>query len=503
MKKRSLSKPATVSSPSPTPEPSGSNMDQRKARRILAEASERARRRASLDFRKLLFPEQRALLDDPSRTKVALCSRRAGKSFALSVLALDTAFKFETSLIPVISITRSQAKRIVWPVFQELDRTNELGLRFNASELSCTLPNGSQIFLTGASTEEEIQRLRGPKYPLVLVDEAQAFKSYLAELVSEVLEPAVLDYDGSIVLAGTPNAICRGFFYDATQESSTWSVHHWTLLDNPHIPRAAQWLEDRCQRYGWSASNPTYLREYKGQWIRDSSSLIYPKIPTIEELPPDDWEYVLGLDLGYIDSTAFVVCAYSTATGRLVVVESFKKSKLLPSDVAQIVSDLNSQFRFETIVADAGGLGKAYAAEMTERWSLRIKSAEKREKRAYIELLAGDLATGVASIVDQYNGPLLDELHALQWDDHRLAPHDRCEDHLSDAFLYAWRHCHQYWRDDAIPERPQHGSAAFWAEEEARIEEEQIKQMNEELDRDWWDPETSPRVPWWERDVRG
>jgi len=88
----------------------------------------------------------------------------------------------------------------------------------------------------------------------------------------------------------------------------------------------------------------------------------------LQELPADDeWEYVLGLDLGYIDSTAFVICAYSTASGTLVVVESFKKTKLLPSDVAQIVSDLDSQFRFETIVADAGGLGKAYVAEMTER----------------------------------------------------------------------------------------------------------------------------------------
>ncbi len=414
------------------------------------------------------------------------------------MLALDTAFKYESSLIPVISITRSQAKRIVWPVFQELDRKNELGLRFNASELSCTLPNGSQIFLTGASTEEEIQRLRGPKYPLVLVDEAQAFKAYLAELVSDVLEPAVLDYDGSIVLAGTPNQICRGFFYDASQEDSPWSVHHWTLLDNPHIPKAQEWLKERCRRYGWSESNPTYLREYKGQWIRDSSSLIYPKIPVVQELPADDeWEYVLGLDLGYIDSTAFVICAYPTASGRLVVVESFKKTKLLPSDVAQIVSDLESQFRFETIVADAGGLGKAYVAEMTERWSLKIKSAEKREKRAYIELLAGDMATGVASIIDDYNGALLDELHALQWDDHRLAPHERCEDHLADAYLYAWRWCHQYWRDEILPERPKAGSVEYYRALEDQIEEEQEEQLDKSLDADWWDEGESADFPTW------
>ncbi len=330
------------------------------------------------------------------------------------------------------------------------------------------------------------------------MDEAQAFKAYLAELVSDVLEPAVLDYDGSIVLAGTPNQICRGFFYDASQEDSPWSVHHWTLLDNPHIPKAQEWLKERCRRYGWSESNPTYLREYKGQWIRDSSSLIYPKIPVVQELPADDeWEYVLGLDLGYIDSTAFVICAYSTASGRLVVVESFKKTKLLPSDVAQIVSDLESQFRFETIVADAGGLGKAYVAEMTERWSLKIKSAEKREKRAYIELLAGDMATGVASIIDDYNGALLDELHALQWDDHRLAPHERCEDHLADAYLYAWRWCHQYWRDEILPERPKAGSVEYYRALEDQIEEEQEEQLDKSLDADWWDEGESADFPTW------
>ncbi len=111
MKRRSLSRPSAKQSPSPTIEQSGSDtMDQRKARRILAEASERARRRSSLDFRKLLFKQQRNLLDDESKTKVAVCSRRAGKSFALSVLALDTAFKYEGCLIPVIEDIRPQAE---------------------------------------------------------------------------------------------------------------------------------------------------------------------------------------------------------------------------------------------------------------------------------------------------------------------------------------------------------------------------------------------------------
>ncbi|MCP4128784.1 MAG: hypothetical protein GY753_17240 [Gammaproteobacteria bacterium] len=170
----------------------------------------------------------------------------------------------------------------------------------------------------------------------------------------------------------------------------------------------------------------------------------------------------------------------------------------MPSDVAQIVSDLDSQFRFETIVADAGGLGKAYVAEMTERWSLKIKSAEKREKRAYIELLAGDMTTGVASILEEYNGPLLDELHALQWDDHRLAPHERCEDHLADAYLYAWRYCHQYWRDEIIPERPRTGSPEYWRNQEADLEEEQERQLEKSFDQEWWNEEQPEFSEWME-----
>ena len=111
------------------------------------------------------------------------------------------------------------------------------------------------------------------------------------------------------------------------------------------------------------------------------------------------------------------------------------------------------------------------------------------------------MSTGVAAVVEAYNSDLLDELHALQWDDHRLAPHERCEDHLADAYLYAWRHCHQYWRDEVVPEAPLRGSAQWWADQEEEIEAEQQRQMQREMDRDWWDPEHSTRTPWWEKDA--
>jgi len=47
-------------------------------------------------------------------------------------------------------------------------------------------------------------------------------------------------------------------------------------------------------------------------------------------------------------------------------------------------------------------------------------------------------------------------------------------------------------------ERPKPGSVQWMHQEEDRIEEEQERQLDESLDKMWWDNETSTRKPWWE-----
>ena len=488
-----------------SPGPSSQEMDDRKAREVLLEAARRAQRRENMQFQKLLFDKQLAFVSDESKTKAAVCSRRAGKSYAITVMALQTALRMPNVMIPIITLTRQQAKKIVWPVFLDLNKQHNLGLKFLRNELIVECPNASTIFLCGANDESEIERLRGPKYPLVIIDEAQSFRPYLSRMIEDIIEPAILDYDGTICLTGTPNATCTGFFHDATLPGSSWSTHSWTLLDNPFIPNAADWLQKRRAKYKWDDNHPTYLREYCGKWIKDTDALVYKRFSTVDEFDPedDDWAYVLGVDLGYTHSSAFVVCAYSDRQNKLIVAESFKRSGLIPSEVAEIMQDLDDEYQFDTIVADVGGIGKGYVEEAKARFGINIKEAEKSKKRAYIELLNGDLATDTVLINEAANTELIEEMTVLQWDEKKLRPDDtRYDDHLCDALLYGWRYCYQYLY---TPEeaKVEFGSPQYWSQVEDKMEEDQERLLEKSYTTAWWEPEETAGEgeEWWNRDA--
>ena len=160
------------------------------------------------------------------------------------------------------------------------------------------------------------------------------------------------------------------------------------------------------------------------------------------------------------------------------VVESFKKSHMLPVDIAAKVRELDAAYNFTTMVADTGGLGKSIVEEFRKRYSLPLKAAEKRNKGSYIELLNDDLATGKVKVLDQ---SILSEWDVLQWDEDRRKEDPRFENHLSDACLYAWRESRHYtFQEDEsyIPEG--------FCEEEFKI----MQRIEGKLYK--------PEKPWWE-----
>ena len=229
------------------------------------------------------------------------------------------------------------------------------------------------------------------------------------------------------------------------------------------------------------ATNPVYLREWKGQWIRSEDSLVYKYSEEknfYNEVPYHeyDFDFVLGVDLGFEDATGFVIGAYSPDLPFFYVVESFKQSKLLPSEIAQKIHEYNDIYNFTSIVADTGGLGKSIVEEMRQRWGLAIRPAEKRNKAAYIELMNSDLAAG--NILVDGMSDLVDEWRLLQWDEDRRKEDGRFDNHLSDACLYAWRESRHFTHEEEILP-PQRGTKEYfeqwerdyWSKAAMRIED--------------------------------
>lgn len=289
----------------------------------------------------------------------------------------------------------------MWPILEELNTRYKLGCTFVPSNLTMTHPNGAKLKLYGADMSNYIRRLRGRKFPGVAIDEAQDFGVHLQSLVDDVLTPATADYhDGWVAMTGTPGPVPNGYFFDITQKKRFgYSVHKWTMIDNPFMEGAAAFIEDLKLKREWDDNNPTLLREYRNQWVLDVQSLWiqykedknhYQYLPDVK---PDKWHYILGVDIGFKDADAIAVLAWSDATPTTYLVEEKVTTKQGITELAVQIKEMIAKYNPDKIVMDEGGLGKKAAEEMRRQHHLPIHPADKHRKQEHVEFLNDALRT--------------------------------------------------------------------------------------------------------------
>lgn len=432
-----------------------------------------------------LFAQQLAFVRDKSKFKSAVCSRRAGKSHALATyLILECLLNGAANCI-YGALTRASAKKVIWSLLKKLTRQFDLGCTFNETELTCTFPNGSVIYCVGLNDVVAAESLRGMALRLAVLDESQSYGAHITYVIEDIITPALIDFNGTLCLVGTPNASCTGPFFDATTGvDQSYTIHKWTLLDNPHIKHAALWLENYRKKKGWSLNNPQYLREYCGVWIKTDNDLVY-RFDKSRNIAPFDkaphWQYILGVDLGYNDATALTVLAFSEQSPNLHVVSTYKRTQLIVSEVVDVVRDFQDRYNPVATVCDTGGLGKTIVEEMRRRHGISIKAAEKSKKFEYIELVNSDFYEGKI-LIDPELREIRNELEMLQWDEDRKKEDSRYENHLCDSFLYAWRES-THWGYRAKTDEPKFNTEAYWEKEMRELAEK----LTQESDKPWWE----------------
>lgn len=451
------------------------------AREALLDRQTRAQQAAYLSG---LSQKQREVIEHPAKVKTVRTGRRGGKTHMLARLLVKRAQDRPDAICLFIALTRPSAKRLIWGELHKVNKLHRLGVRFNAQELTATLPNGAQIWLAGATTGNEIEKLRGHAFELICIDESGSFATEQFEyLLKEVLNASLEDYNGELVLVGTPNAAAAGAFFDYDNSDAEHIAHfHWTVLDNPNFPRwrgkanwrelAAAWWADKCRREGWAEDDPVKHREWLAKWVRDANRLVYRVSPDNLlldfVLEQDDWNFVLGADLGWSDAKTIVVLAANKKTNKLVYVDCFEQSGMLIDDFADVLKSFQTKYRPSAIVCDAGALGKDLVELMKARRSLPIQAAEKREKPANIAFLNSALksqrimfATGAKAVYRQ--------MGLLQWKDNQQIKTDQSfREDLCDAALYAFRYVTNHWKPTTVPDAPVEGTAAWLNEQAAK-----------------------------------
>lgn len=429
-----------------------------RAAEILAEVN---RRRAVRDsvvrrLRAWCFDRQIAFIDDPSRLKAAVCTRRAGKSEMAAVYLVLMAWLKPQAVALYIALTRQSAKDIMWDRLQAI--LNEVGVSFsvNATELVIRLSNGGRIKLFGADADrKQREKIRGIAPSVVVVDEAASFLSGLRDLVDKVLVPATSDHQASICLIGTPGEFIgptgegRQLFYAATEEAAQgWSVHRWSALDNPHMHEnfEADRLDVLRRKGPLFAESAEYQNEWLGRWAVDSSRIVYrfrEDRNIVDADVPCEF-HVIACDLGWNDATAFVVAGWNRHDPNLYIRRAYKQSRLNFDQVAAELRALSSTYAGNRLVID--GANKQGVEHMRDVYGLALEAAEKAGKADFIRQMNTDLTTGRVRLVAGACDPLVEEWSTLMWDPYARIPTElaTCENHCSDAALYGWRHAHHY-----------------------------------------------------------
>jgi PBSX family phage terminase large subunit len=368
----------------------------------LLETAQKILNERSFRIEDFLFKEQLEFVKDPARFATAVCSVRAGKTTACAADLVDTALSMPGTTGLYITLARSSAKRIVWPELHRIIRDFGIDAKFNEAELSIAFASGSRIYCSGANTEAETEKLRGlSNVALAYVDESQAFRSHLKELIDDVLVKRLYDTNGRCRLIGTPGPIPAGYFYDASQ-SSSWSQHAWTLHNNPWIERksgltVSQLIQQDMDRKGVGIDDPAIQRECFGRWALDPQSLILEynaEKNHYENLPKGHWQFILGMDFGFNDADAFSVLGWTDTSPDTYLIEEVIKTKQTYEQMEANFLELHQRYQFLKVKGDPGGGGKKLIESLRARYKVPFEVAEKTEKVANLKLLNNALRTG-------------------------------------------------------------------------------------------------------------
>ncbi len=361
-------------------------------------------------------------------------------------------------------MNRGSAQLIIWPALRDLSNRFNLGLQFIKASGDVIVPNGSEIRVFGAGSMREMDKVRGVGTTLTIacLDEAQNFGADMEYLVRNVILPATADHKAPIVITGTPNQTCAGPFFDICHstgdmvetlatEGFAWSVHSWTMKDNPHIKEPEEEYLLAKAANAWNDNTPAFRREYFGEWVRDTAGLCFDIKDFMfeEEFPENDasdWSFQVGVDIGTKDPCAFTVLAFSKQLATTYVLQSYR-DHFNTLEAGSEIDRLMQIYPIEVAVIDAGGMG----ARDLELWTkthpwLPTTKAKKGPGSVDmgISIINADIRAGKIKFLKGPCAQLIDEMRLLSWQEDvrgtgRRQVKTGDHDHCADSFRYGYQ----------------------------------------------------------------
>ena len=350
---------------------------------------------------------------------ICLAGRRAGKTEANILKAVKQMIE-DNSHVVIVGLSFSTC---IDQYFKKVVENIEmLGLEITESRRNegyLAISNGSDIHFHGSTTIPEIDKLRGYSWQLAIIDECQSQRN-LGYLVEDVISPALRDTQGQLMLSGTGPKI-RGTRWEQYWTDNTPALRlNWNMTHNPFIKDHEEALAMIRKEKGLTEESGLYRREYLAQICYDTDALVYRLTDEnlfddstarkwIESQPRSDIRFVGGLDVGFVDSDAFVILMYSERKKERFLVYEYKASR---EGISQLVDAIKTGLKyiqedplfadipdkFFYIYTDTGGGGKKIAYELNTQYGLPCADAYKADKNTAVEMLQQEVRTGATKV---------------------------------------------------------------------------------------------------------
>lgn len=386
-----------------------------------------------------LFQKQEQVRLCKDKRIVLRVGRRGGKTDFLCADISDNLLNVPGCNLLYLAKSGDSAKDIVWPKLMKI-LGEKPGIKINEHDHSITnVGNKSRLKLGGGDKEPDTWR--GQAYHRVYIDEA-AFIRDLKYLVLEVIEPALMDYEGTLFLASSP----YGFndFYEFSI-SKGWSEFTWTAYDNPFIKKRA--LERIKAQYG--ANSNIWLQEYMGQYIRHDGLVfknfrpyapwVLPSLPAVQK----PWKKILVIDPGASAPTGYVLMAHDPLTDKLYVLKAINKRTA--GDIAPIARMIQEDLKkYPDIKLLADGAALNTIVELQKRYGLPITGWTKKDIIGSYTRLISRVEKANLQLLEDTTKDLQTEMLEAEWKPTRDPNNESGKVQGSDHCLDALRYGNEY-----------------------------------------------------------
>lgn len=384
-------------------------------------------------------------LNDPRHRFVTACvSRRVGKSFIAYNLGFLKLLEPGT-LVLVIAPNYSLAN-IGWDQIRSLIKKHGLKTeKENAKDKEIELANGSLFKLASAGNADSAV---GRSYDFIIFDEA-AISDKGGDAFEVQLMPTLDKPNSKALFISTPrgdNWFKRFFEYGKSEESRSmkaWVSIHATYRDNPRV--SLETIEDARR----TTNEAKFRQEYEADFTIFEGQIYetFDKELHVKDLSgmkhffeTEEFETIVGIDVGYRDPTAIVTVLYHYNTDIFYIVEEYLQGEKTTSEHAQYIQDLERRRDPDVIFVDSAAA--QFMHDLAHDFDIGTSRAKKsvNDGIRYLQdlfwqnkIIVSSKCTGVISSLVNYKWKMDEEGGQIS----REKPFHDENSHYADAIRYA------------------------------------------------------------------